>query len=124
VRSLQTTFSPPPGVTLGVLREMMNLVIERLAPIAKLPEAALKRVITIQDKINDFAKRLRTHAKMHFSSFLNKVHDKSEAVVSFLALLELVKQRVVKVEQGELFEDIEIAVHDLDRLADLKLEFV
>jgi segregation and condensation protein A len=124
VRSLTTTFSPPPGVTLDVLRDMMNLVIERLAPIAKLPEAALKRVVTIQDKINDFARRLRSHAKFHFSSFLTKARDKSEAVVSFLALLELVKQRVVKVEQSDLFEEIEIAAHDLDRLADLKLEFV
>jgi chromatin segregation and condensation protein Rec8/ScpA/Scc1 (kleisin family) len=29
-------------------------------------------------------------------------------VVAFLALLELVKQRVVSVKQGTLFEDIEL----------------
>lgn len=124
VRSLEAVFSPPPGVTRDVLREVMQAVIDRLAPIAKLPEAALKRIITIQDKIKELGDRLRKHAKLTFASFMGRVRDKSEAVISFLALLELVKQRVVTVEQDELFEDIEIAAHDLDRLADLQPEFV
>ncbi|OGL79246.1 hypothetical protein A3E39_00500 [Candidatus Uhrbacteria bacterium RIFCSPHIGHO2_12_FULL_60_25] len=124
VRSLTATFSPPLGVTSSILREVMQTVIDRLAPIAKLPEAALKRVITIQDKIKEFGDRLRKHAKLTFASFMGRVKDKSEAVVSFLALLELVKQRVVTVEQSEMFDDIEIAALDLDRLADLQPEFV
>ena len=124
VRSLAAAFSPPPGVTTEILREVMQAVIDRLAPIAKLPEAAIKRVITIQDKIKELGDRLRKHAKLTFASFMGRVRDKSEAVVSFLALLELVKQRVVTVDQSELFEDIEIAAHDLDRLADLQPEFV
>jgi segregation and condensation protein A len=124
MRSLDVRFSPPPGVNIDMLCDVMRQVIERLAPIVKLPEAALKRVVTIQDKIGEFARKLRTHSKITFSTFITKVRDRSEAVISFLALLELVKQRVVKVDQENLFEEIEIAVHDLDRLADLKLEFV
>ncbi|HWQ99526.1 MAG TPA: segregation/condensation protein A [Candidatus Methylomirabilis sp.] len=124
VRSLTAAFAPPPGVTVDILREVMQIVIDRLAPVAKIPEAALKRVITIQDKIRELGDRLRKHAKLTFANFMGRVRDKSEAVVSFLALLELVKQRVVTVEQKDMFEDIEIAAHDLDRLADLQPEFV
>lgn len=123
IRSLEVKFSPPEGVTVNMLHDVMERIVDRLKPLAKLPEAAMKRVITIQEKIADLAARLRSKAKLTFSSFLSKSKDRNEAVVSFLALLELVKQRVVRVNQGDLFQEIDIAVHDLDRLADLKVEF-
>jgi len=124
VRTLEASFSPPPGITVQSMKEAMERVIARLTPIVRLPQAAVKRVIRIQDKISELAKRLRSKSKFHFSHFVKDAKDKQERVVSFLALLELVKQRVVKVEQEDLFEEIEIAAHDLDRLADLKIEFV
>jgi len=124
VRTLEASFSPPPGITVEGMRETMQRIIARLTPIVRLPQAAVKRVVRIQDKIAELAKRLRSKSKFHFSHFVKGAADKQERVVSFLALLELMKQRVVKAEQEDLFEDIEIAAHDLDRLADLKLEFV
>jgi segregation and condensation protein A len=124
VRALTPTFSPPPALTNDVLRELMQAVVSRLAPLKNLPQAAMQRVVTIQDKIASLADRLRKHASFRFSSFMEHAKDKGEMVVSFLALLELVKQRVVKVEQVDLFEDIDIAAHDLDRLADLHPEFI
>ena len=124
VRALEPAFSPPPGITSVLLKELMQSVIDRLTPIRKLPEAAVNRIITIQDKIKELADKLRSAASFHWSSFWGRSKDRSEKVVSFLALLELVKQRVVKVEQGELFEDIHVAAHDLDRLADLQPEFI
>jgi len=123
-RSLEVTFSPPPGVSVGTLQELMNNVIQRLTPIKALPQTALKRIITIQDKIKEFADRLRHAVKFHWSSFWNTSTERTEKVISFLALLELVKQRVVNVKQEALFEDIEISANDLDRLADLQPEFV
>jgi segregation and condensation protein A len=122
--SLEKTFSPSPGMTTGLLRDLMQIVVDRLAPLKELPQQAMKRVITIQDKIASLADRLRKHASFRFSSFMEHAKDKGEKVVSFLALLELVKQRVVKVAQSDMFEDIDIAAHDLDRLADLKPEFI
>ncbi len=124
VRSLEKTFSPPPSVTVDTLKEVMGRVIARLTPIVQLPQAAVRRVITIQEKISELANRLRSKTKTTFSHFIAHAKDRQERVVSFLALLELVKQRVIKVDQANLFEEIEIAAHDLDRLADLKIEFV
>lgn len=124
VRTLEASFSPPPGITVGAMKETMDRIIARLTPIVRMPQAAVKRIVRIQDKIAELAKRLRSKSAFRFSHFVKGAKDKHERVVSFLALLELVKQRVVKAEQEDLFEDIEIAAHDLDRLADLKLEFV
>ncbi len=83
---------------------------------------AQHRALNLQ--IATLADRLRRHASFSFSSFMEHAKDKGEMVVSFLALLELVKQRVVKVAQADLFHDIDIAAHDLDRLADIQPEFV
>lgn len=124
MRSLEPQFSPPKGVTTDLMRQLMERVIVRLTPIVRLPQAAIKRIIRIQDKIADFARRLRLESKMTFSSFVHGSKDKQERLVSFLALLELVKQRVVNAEQEGSFEDIDIMANDLDRLKDLTVEFV
>lgn len=122
-RSLEVKFSPPERLGISELEETMRRIVARLAPVVRLPQAAIKRLVRIQDKIAELANRLRTAAKLTFSSFISKAKDRQERLVSFLALLELVKQRVVTVEQKDLFEDIDIAANDLDRLADLKIEF-
>jgi segregation and condensation protein A len=124
VRSLQPTFAPPPDLTNELLISVMKHVIARLKPIVKMPQVAIRRIVRIQDKIGELAQRLRNTAKLTFANFVSNAKDKQERLVSFLALLELVKQRVVTVDQQGIFEDIDIAANDLDRLADLKIEFV
>ena len=45
---------------------------------------------------------------MSFKNFVGGGQDKTEVIVSFLALLELCKQRIVEVKQEKLFHDIMI----------------
>ncbi len=111
VRVEEGMFSPPPGVDAHVLMAAMLRVIARLEPLLILPERLVQKVVSVQEKIEDLFGRIRTQAKMVFSEFVGKAATKSEAVASFLALLELVKQRVVLVTQVSLFHDIEINVH-------------
>jgi segregation and condensation protein A len=101
-------FVLPEGVSADILLHVMRRVIARLEPIIRLPETSLARVVTIQQKINDLFKRVKLKANITFRAFLSGARDRTEAVVSFLALLELVKQRFVLVEQGDLFHDINI----------------
>lgn len=111
VKNLQPVFAPPPGVTAASLAEMMQRVVARLEPIARLPEAAIERVVSVQEKIGQLFSRIRTVIKMTFTEFMGKKASKPEAVASFLALLELVKQRFVTVAQANLFEEIDIEKH-------------
>ena len=50
---------------------------------------------------------------MGFSQLKSSAKNNIEVIVSFLALLELVKQRIVSVEQSELFEEIRIRKHEI-----------
>jgi segregation and condensation protein A len=104
-------FAPPPEVSQETLREMMQRIIARLTPLLRLPKAAIERVVTVQDKIKQLFSQIKEKAKLTFSSFVGRGATKTEAVASFLALLELVKQRFVLVSQSSLFEDIDIAAH-------------
>jgi segregation and condensation protein A len=111
VRQLVPHFLPPLGVTAAVLADVMRRVIVRLEPLQRLPLAAVERVVTIQEKIGGLLKRVREFAKTTFHEFIGPGATKTEMVVSFLAVLELVKQRFVLVNQGDLFHDIEIEAH-------------
>jgi segregation and condensation protein A len=104
----EQVFSPPVGVTGFSLVELFRGVIRRLEPIAQLPKAALERAVTIEEKIEELRTKVKNLMRVSFHRYLSESSSKQEMVVAFLALLELVKQRVVSVKQGTLFEDIEL----------------
>jgi len=107
-RQTEPVFSPPTNATAEVLRELFERAAKRLEPILNLPKVAIERAITIEEKIEYLRKRIASMMQMSFHKFLSESQDRHEMVVGFLALLELVKQRIVSVEQGNLFEDIRL----------------
>lgn len=114
-------FIAPIGVTSDLLRYVMCGIIARLEPFLRLPQVSVERTVTIQEKIQDLFRRIKKHARITFTSFVAGAQNKTERVVSFLALLELIKQKFVQVEQGKLFQEIAINAHP-DALKQLKLE--
>lgn len=108
LRQVEVGFVPPAGVTADSLRELMQRVISRLEPLIQLPQASLQRAVTIQEKIQSLFQRVKKQAHASFHAFLGESANRTEAIVSFLALLELVKQRFVIVDQKDLFHDIGI----------------
>jgi segregation and condensation protein A len=109
VKQTDVAFAPPTGVTSESLAALMHRVIARLEPIVRLPKASIERAVSIQEKIRDLFTRIRSHAKTSFHTFVKDAGSRTEAIVSFLALLELVKQKFVVVDQKALFHDIDIA---------------
>ena len=69
--------------------------------------------VTIREKIKLISKRLGTAEHAHFWELLGENPTRIEVVVTFLALLELVKRYRVAAKQEGLFTDIEI-----ERMAD------
>lgn len=60
----------------------------------------------IEDKYEYLLKRLNNKKIQNFNAILDECENKLECVVTFLALLELIKQRKVKVFQTNNFGDI------------------
>jgi segregation and condensation protein A len=79
-----------------------------LEPVVRIPKAAMAKVVTLREKFYQIQEMLEKQAKLHFTELLSESNDRAEVVVTFLALLELVKQRTVTVVQDKAFSDITI----------------
>ena len=104
------TFSPPKNLKKNDLKELLEDLIIRVKPAdQELEKGKIEDKINIEDKIRSIHNMLLNRIKVSFSSILSGSKNKTEIIVNFLAMLELVKQRDAVVEQGELFGEIEVS---------------
>ncbi|MEK7211359.1 MAG: ScpA family protein [Patescibacteria group bacterium] len=101
-------FRPPKGLTVLRLAEVFARVLHAIAPLAELPKKMMLKAISIGEKMEQIKKIIFERARSGFRHFLKEAKNKTEVIISFLALLELIKQKAVTVSQKNLFEDIEI----------------
>ena len=90
---------------------------------------ALKTVVppsrvTIREKISLITDSLRHQKYVSFRSLINHENSRLEIVVTFLAVLELIKRHLVRVSQDGLFGDISLEVSEAwDNFDELETEF-
>ncbi len=98
----------PVGLSGGVLHSAFQGLLRRLEPFFRLQEATMERVVSVQERLREIHEAILSKAKLTFAQFAGSGRSRVDVVVSFLALLELVKQRIVHVIQTDTFHDIEI----------------
>ena len=92
--ALEREFRPPERLTLQQLRRSFTALIAELEQsITRLPKKSVARIVTIGERIEHLRALLSRAQSIGFADFLKTARNKSEIVVSFLALLEMVKQR-------------------------------
>jgi len=78
----------------------------------KAPEEILHEIVTeeytVDDKIHDILHFLLKDSKISLQSLFQKAKSKLEMIVTFLAILELIRLKEIKAIQKRTFEDIEI----------------
>ena len=104
----RVTFMPDPDVTISVLAASLGNIAAELKDIIRLPQQVMKEVMSISDKITHIQSLIAGKLETTLSSLLKEAKSKTEVIVTFLALLELTKQRIVSLEQTEHFADIMI----------------
>lgn len=65
--------------------------------------------VTIKNKIRELILDLRQVNQLSYRQMLSSGYDRIEAIVLFLAILELIKQQYARAEQTSLFSDISIS---------------
>lgn len=103
-------FTAPLKVSPQILNEIFCKILLALEKQQeeKLPESTLEPKINIEDRISLIKKMLFSKMRINFSKILASAQNKTEVIVSFLAVLELAKQRELFFEQDELFSEIHI----------------
>jgi len=104
-------FIPDPHVNSQRLAEAMRSLARSLEEITKIPKEVVKEVVSITDKINHLRRLISEKLELKLTDALQK-NSRTEIVVTFLALLELIKQKILSVEQEALFGDIKIKKRD------------
>ena len=62
--------------------------------------------LSIADKIDEILDRLKSERVVDFHSVFKPLKERSHLILTFLAILELIRQRLVKVEQSQPFGKI------------------
>jgi segregation and condensation protein A len=104
----KTAFFPDPEVTISTLHTTILSVLKSLDEIVSLPKRTIREAISIQEKITNLQNLIGSQIETKLSTLLLDAKDKTEVIVTFLALLELIKQRILVVDQDMLFGDVMI----------------
>lgn len=102
-------FAPSRDLSKDALAEALARVLAAREAVEELPEARVKPLISIEEVMGQLARRVQSAMTLSFHDFAGDQKEKVEIIVSFLALLELVKQGAVAAEQYGQHGDIRIS---------------
>lgn len=112
------------GISLDSIHDMLvDVARRRLDAVDRVRAkfSVIKREkISLQGRIRDVLEYARSHGSFSFRHMLKKKSNKMEVVVSFLAVLELMKMGKITLEQHKPFSDMDIHVVE-DNMEELDL---
>lgn len=125
--------APPPKVEPKL--DLSNLTLEKLVAAAEIVFAKEKEKqplgmiiapprVTIREKIEFITKTMKNIQRMAFSGLITDSSTRVEIVVTFLAMLELIKRYRISAVQNELFGEIEFEkTGDWNEEDEIEIEF-
>jgi segregation and condensation protein A len=114
----------PSTLTLEMLVEAAQSALARAADKEPLASVIAAPIVTIREKIHLISRTLRQLQRASFRGLIGDTATRLEVVVTFLALLELIKRYRVQVRQDSLFSDIQIdKLEDWNEGEEMELEF-
>lgn len=112
----EPVFTPDESISVANLHEAAKRILNALPQPEKLSQVVVDKVMSLEEMIENLAHRIKASMKMNFKEFAQSStgskEEKVTIVVSFLAMLELVKQGMIAVQQHELFDDIEMETQE------------
>jgi segregation and condensation protein A len=105
-------FVPPNKLKVSDLRDAVAKIFLELPKSEQLNSERIKKSISIEDKIAELKKRIDNAITLSFDEIKHGQKNSAETIVSFLALLELVKQGFLLFEQKATFGTIHLKRHE------------
>ena len=113
-------FAPDKNTTIDKITETIKLIIQQIPKKEFVPKTIVQKVISLEEMMDNLAKRITENMKMSFKDFSRQSSQgsnyggqaginrekKIHVIISFLAMLELVKQGIIQVRQDKNFQDI------------------
>lgn len=108
-KRINVVFLPPRNATINVLHKYFDKIFKEISAEPNiLPRKEIKELVKLEDKIKCLMEKINNGGIKNFSGFLGENSSRIDVVVSFLALLHLLKRKVIIVRQKGLFGEMEI----------------
>lgn len=102
-------FLEPKAVTKEKLYSALKQIAANLPQKEILASAIVKKAVSMEKKIAEIIGRIQQQMEISFSAaFASGKNEKIEIIISFLAVLELIKRGFIIVEQNTVFDTIKI----------------
>lgn len=101
-------FAPPADITAYTLHQLFGVLMQSHQHEQKLEEKRVACIISFEERIRDIRIRIEQGFAMNFSAVADP-SSKVNMIVSFLAMLELVRQKFCEAEQECVFGEIKLA---------------
>jgi len=113
-RPAPTVFAPDQRFTLEKALRILREIVSRLPKEEKLAKVTVRKVISLEEMINTLSNRVMGSLRMSFREF-SKEHKENRVnvIVSFLAMLQLVKDGLLFVSQEKSFGDIQMETKEV-----------
>lgn len=104
----EISFFDPPNTNTKELYKIFEEVLNKIPKEEKKekPKAIVEKSVSIEEKMESLKETLKLKRKFSFKKFLEKAENKTELIVSFLAVLELLKLKVFDFFQEKNFSEI------------------
>lgn len=101
-------FAPGNNLNRDSLHETMLSIVSSINKFKDLKKKTVKQTISIKERIIELQEIISKKVNIKFENIIKSSQNKMEAVVSFLAMLELIKRKTITVNQDKIFGDIVI----------------
>ncbi len=104
-----TEFVVPKNATAAHLEKTFQALLKRLKPINPLPQVAIGTTVSLHEKIANLTELLGNLKRLRLSQIVGE-GNRAEVVVSFLAVLELMRSNRIVVVQETCYADVEMVL--------------
>jgi segregation and condensation protein A len=112
----------PGGITLNDLFKSLKRVLQEKEPEPETVDEVVRPLrITVRQRLTEVSRLLRSGNTLPFTTLLSDAPDRQEVIVTFLALLEVIRLGWARVTQERLWGEI-VLVPQMDALSEIEEE--
>lgn len=114
-KNIKPIFAPTPEINLVSLKNAVQSALQNIPKnTVALPKVVVQKIMSLEEMVDKLTIRIQSSLRTSFKDFsgIGKA-EKVSVIVSFLAMLELVKQGLVRVNQENHFDDIEMETESI-----------
>lgn len=89
-----------------IFKDVMKKQVDKIDPVRSKFGKIEKEEVTLPDRLAYVSEYARTHSRFSFRSLLEQQNSRTQIVVTFLAVLQLMKEGVILIRQEHTFDDI------------------